>query len=158
MHYDRNIQTYRQTDLQTMSKEKLIVLLYQRMIEHFEVAEATAAGDRAEMTRRLNLAQRIVTELNGALDHSVGGAIAANLASIYDFVFREILEMQLDRDPAHAVNCRETLQPLLDAWSKVPPGTADREAAGRGQAGTESATSPQRPAPGAAEQRISISA
>jgi flagellar protein FliS len=145
-----------------MSREKLIVLLYERMIEHFEVAESTARSDRAEMSRRLNLAQRIVTELNGALDHSIGGAIAANLASIYDFVFREILEMQLDQNPAHAVNCRETLQPLLDAWSKVPPGSADREAAGRGRSGTESASAGQQPAPGprsnAPDRLISVSA
>ncbi len=122
----RGIQAYRRTDLQTIGKEKLIVLLYEKMIEHLDAAADAAADDRPEMTRRLNLAQRIVTELQNALDHAVGGDIADNLAALYDFVFREILQMQVDRDPAHAVNCREVLSPLLDAWSAIPPGTGDR--------------------------------
>ena len=70
MDYSRSIRTYQETDLQTMGKEKLIVLLYQKMLEHFSVAASVASEDRVEMSRRLGLAQRIVTELRGALDHS----------------------------------------------------------------------------------------
>jgi len=157
----RGIQAYRRTDLQTIGKEKLIVMLYEKMIEHLDAAAARAAEDRPEMTRRLNLAQRIVTELQNALDHSVGGEIADNLAAIYDFVFREILQMQVDRDPAHAVNCHEVLEPLLDAWSAIPPGTGDR--ALQPGSGTQPASAPAgQPAPGAQEpvatQSISFSA
>ncbi len=68
-----------------------------------------AATDRLEMSRRLGLAQRIVTELRGALDHAVGGEIAANLASLYDYVFHEILQMQLNQEPDHAENCQRVL-------------------------------------------------
>ncbi len=157
----RNIRTYRETDLQTMSKEKLIVLLYQKMLEHFSVASSVAGTDRPEMSRRLGLAQRIVTELRGALDHSVGGEIAENLAAIYDYVFHEILRMQVDQDPAHAENCHRVLNPLLDAWSSVPPGAGDRELRVRQQPGTETAgadpTAPaSEPAPG--ERLVSLSA
>lgn len=136
MNDDRNIRTYRETDLQTMGKEKLIVLLYQKMIEHFAAAAAAAGTDRPEMSRRLGLAQRIVIELRGALDHAVGGEIADNLASIYDYVFHEILQMQLNQESIHAENCQRALQPLLDAWSHITPGTGDRELHTRSQAGT----------------------
>lgn len=127
MTYDRNIQAYRETDLQTMGKERLIVLLYRKTLEHLAKAEDVAADDRVEMSRRLNLAQRIVSELRGALDHAVGGEIATNLDSLYGFVFNEILAMQVDRDAIHVANCREVLQPLLNAWSEIPAGSANRE-------------------------------
>jgi len=142
MTYDRNIQAYRETDLQTMGKERLIVLLYRKTLEHLDKAEAVAADDRVEMARRLNLAQRIVSELRGALDHAVGGEIAINLDSLYGFVFNEILAMQVDRDAVHIANCREVLQPLLNAWSAIPAGTGNRELTASD--GTESA-SPQTP-------------
>jgi len=161
MDYSRSIRTYRETDLQTMGKEKLIVLLYQKMLEHFSVAASVACEDRVEMSRRLGLAQRIVTELRAALDHSVGGDIAENLASLYDYVFHEILQMQIDQDPAHANNCHRILEPLCEAWSNVPPGAGDRELRVKYQPGTEPADPEQgTSAPDAApsERLVSISA
>ncbi len=161
MNYRRGIDTYRQTDMQTMGKEKIIVLLYEKMLEHFDAAAAASSLDRMEMSRRLGLAQRIVTELQGALDHSIGGDIAANLDALYNYLFREILAMQLDRDPDHASQCRRVIEPLLSAWSSIPPGTGDRELRNGHGAGTETANSmPETPAapliPG--ERLISISA
>jgi len=141
MTYDRNIQAYRETDLQTMGKERLIVLLYRKTMEHLVKAEVSATGDRVEMSRRLSLAQRIVSELRGALDHAVGGDIATNLDSLYGYVFNEILAMQVDCDPAHAVNCRQVLQPLLNAWSEIPAGAGNRQL--DASPGTEPASPPR---------------
>jgi flagellar protein FliS len=154
------IQAYRRTDLQSVGKEKLIVLLYQKMIEHLDRAAALAETDRPEMSRRLNLTQRIVTELQNALDFAVGGEIAENLSALYDFVFREILQMQVDRDARHAVNCREVLQPLLDAWQTIPPGVGERELHRRDQPGTDRANgeSTIRDESPSAEPSISVSA
>jgi flagellar protein FliS len=165
MTYDRNIRAYRETDLQTMSKEKLIVLLYRKMLEHLDAAAAAARGNRLEMARRLSLAQRIVSELRASLDHAIGGDVAANLDRIYDFVFDRILKMQVDRDPTHADECRRVLEPLLEAWAQIPSGSAERDAAD----GTDRASHPGTPAGAGTppvrddlaadrEQRISISA
>ena len=48
MNYRRGIDTYRQTDMQTMGKEKIIVLLYEKMLEHFDAAAAASSLDRME--------------------------------------------------------------------------------------------------------------
>lgn len=165
MNYGQNLQAYRETDLQTMSKEKLIVLLYRKMIEHLEVAIRVARSDRPEMARRLGLTQRIVVELRASLDHAVGGEVAENLDRLYEFLFDRILKMQVERDPAHAQDCLRVLRPLHEAWSQIPPGAAD--AARRGGDGMEHARSRSVPPvdSGAApntglesDQRISISA
>lgn len=160
MTYDRNIRAYRETDVQSMGKEKLIVLLYQKILEHLDVAARAANQDRVEMSRRLGLAQRIITELRAALDHSIGGEIADNLSAIYSYSFQEILAMQVDQDPSHAENCRRTLEPLLEAWQQIPPGSADRELGVASQQGTDPATSrPDNVSDGSpGKQMISLSA
>jgi flagellar protein FliS len=110
-----------------MSQEKMITLLYEKMLACFEQAEtALQRDDRITMVQRVNLAQRIVTELRNALNHEVGGEISRNLEAIYDFVFHENLEVLVDRDPAHLQNCVRVLTPLLEAWRQIPPGTAER--------------------------------
>jgi flagellar secretion chaperone FliS len=127
MYGNQGIRAYREADITSMSEEKMVVLLYEKMIEHFHAAEEAAqAKKRPEMTRRLNLPQRIVVELRNALDHAIGGEISRNLNSLYDFVFQEILSMILDQDPRHAIDCRRVLEPLLISWRQIPPGTADR--------------------------------
>lgn len=139
MYCSRGAEAYKQTDLQTMSKEKLIVLLYQKVLEHLTAAADHAGNDRSEMARRLGRAQRIVTELRGALDHSIGGEVADNLAALYEFAFSEILQMQVDKDPVHVANCKQVLLPLLEAWRNITPGTGERELHARQQSGTERA-------------------
>lgn len=140
MHGHRGVEAYRQTDLQTMGKEKLIVLLYQKVLEHLAAASGHAGTDRIAMARHLGLAQRIVSELRGALDHAVGGEVADNLSALYGFVFKEILAMQLDQDRVHVANCQQVLHPLLEAWRSIPPGTGERELQARKQCnGTKTA-------------------
>lgn len=128
---NHGIRAYQEADISSMGKEKMIVLLYEKMVSHFLAAENAAPRDRIAMTQRLGKAQRIVTELRGALDHEIGGAIADQLAALYDFVFQEILAMLVDRAPEHARNCQRVVGPLLAAWRQIPPGTADRYAAGQ---------------------------
>jgi flagellar protein FliS len=93
MYDPPSIRRYQEADVNSMGKEKMIILLYEKMITCFQQAEkALERDDRVAMASRVNLAQRIVTELRNALDHEIGGEIAANLESIYDYIFHENLQ------------------------------------------------------------------
>ncbi len=121
------VRRYRETDTNSMGPEKLIVLLYEAIVKHETAArQALQDNDMAELNRRLDLAQRIITELRGARDHSIGPDIAANLAPPYAYMFRENLDALLDRDVRHLDNVLKAVQPLLEAWRQIPPGTADQ--------------------------------
>lgn len=123
-------QRYREADISSMSREKILVLLYEKAIADIEdAAAALARDDRLTMNGKANHAMRIVTELRSALDHAAGGQIADNLDSLYDFVFRELLAFLVDRQPEHARNCTQVLTPLLDAWRQIPAGAAEAAAA-----------------------------
>ena len=175
MYGNQGAQRYRETDLATMSRERVVIMLYERMISDLEeAAVAIEAGDRSLFTQRINHSQRIVTELRGALDLAVGGEIARNLEAIYDFLFREHLSLLVDRQPGRARACADVLRPLLEAWRQVPQLAGEpggRPTASEANAGADPATrrpageglsSPPRPAvpedAGARPSLLSVSA
>lgn len=127
MYDSRSVRRYQETDVVSMSREKMIAALYEKMITCYRQAEeALEGGDRLTMNARVSRAQRIVTELRHALDHNIGGDITRNLESIYDYIFHENLHVLLDGDAGHLRNCRRVLTPLHAAWSQIPPGSAER--------------------------------
>jgi flagellar secretion chaperone FliS len=140
MYNNHGVQRYRETDINSMSKEKMIVLLYEKMQSDLVSAQkAIRSGDRVEMTKKINHSQRIVSELRGALDHSIGGEVSQNLESLYDFMFHEHLNVLVDQNEKHILNCLKVLDPLLEAWRKIPSGTADKAL---NPSGPETATEP----------------
>lgn len=147
-----SVQRYREADLGSMSPEKMVVALYERLCRDLEDARvAFAAGDRPTANNAVTHAQAIITELRNALDHQVGGEIAANLESLYEFTFQELLSVLVDTDPVHLENCIRVLTPLLDSWRQVPVGAGQEE--GRRQETDESASGPE-PAIGASESLV----
>ena len=120
------IQRYIEADIKSISPEKMLVLLYEKMANDLlEARLAIAAKNRIRMADRVTHSQQIITELRNALDHDIGGEISRNLEALYDFMFVEHLEILVDQDPVHIDNCLTVLSPLLDAWRQIPPGAAD---------------------------------
>ena len=121
------IRCYQETEVQTIGPEKLIVLLYEGLVRYLNQARAALVSrDMAAKARQINNAQAIVLELRNALDHEAGGTIAGNLAALYNYIFTENINALIDNDPRHIDNNLRVLQPLLDAWSRIPAGTAER--------------------------------
>ncbi|PID79876.1 flagellar export chaperone FliS [bacterium DOLZORAL124_64_63] len=143
MYGNHGVQRYKETNINSISREKMIVMLYERMqSDLLGAAKAIGADDRVEMTRLVNHSQRIVSELRGALDHTIGGEVSRNLESLYDYLFHEHLQVLVDQDEAHIRNSLRVLEPLLDAWRQIPSGTGDRAAMERAK-GTPISAGPE---------------
>lgn len=129
MYTNSGVQAYRETDVHSMSREKVIVLLYEKIVGNLNEARAAIErGDRVAMTQRANHSQHIISELRNALDHSIGGDISRNLEALYDFMFHQHLELIVDQDVVHIENCLRVISPLLEAWRAVPVGTGEQAA------------------------------
>ena len=127
MYSQLGVQRYKEADINSMSKEKMITLLFEKIESDLESAKSALAADNlVEMTNRVNHSSRIICELRGALDHDIGGDISRNLESLYDYMFHEHLDVIIDRDPVHLDQCLGVLRPLLDSWRKIPVGTGDQ--------------------------------
>lgn len=128
------VRKYLEADIQSISREKLLVLLYEKMVtDLLEARQAIEADDAIRMADRVTHSQQIIAELRSALDHSLGGEISQNLEALYDFLFTEHLGVLVDRDTVRIDNCLVVLKPLLSAWRQIPEGTADE--AGRPRVG-----------------------
>ena len=88
-----------QTAVSEASPVELIVLVYKRLLDNLRMAQkAMEEGkENAEyISRALDLIQK---GLAAALDHEKGGEIAQNLAALYDWSLREILQARLKNNP-----------------------------------------------------------
>ena len=164
MHYCSGTQRYRETDIGTMAPEKIIVMLYERVVRDLEQAlEAFQGGDRREVTRLVLHSQAIITELRGALDHTAGGEVAANLEDLYDWLFRQHLSLLADPRAAGLEDCLKVVAPLLEAWRTIPAGSAAEAARTRilrmeaAASGADPATRPGEPGGAPAPDRRPLS-
>jgi flagellar protein FliS len=129
MYEAMGIRRYQETAVQSVGPEKLVVLVYEALLRDLRQGyEAARDGEIVRMLGALKSAQGILVELRTSLDHEIGGEIARNLESLYDFMFHENLAAMVDHDPDHFRNNLRILAPLLHAWSQIPPGTAERAA------------------------------
>ncbi len=156
MYYD-GVRKYQESNVSTMSPERMIVMLYEGIVRHLEDARAAiAAGDIAARARGLDKARDIISELNHSLDLEVGGDIARNLSALYGFLGHELLEARISGRVEHVDNALRVIQPVLESWRAVKPGAADRARAESSPAGVEDgpelAAPPQTPSVDEAER------
>jgi flagellar protein FliS len=113
-------QVYRQTQTQTAAPGELVVMLYRGAIRF--VTGASEAIERKDIVGAHNdlvKAQAIIAELNATLDVERGGQVAANLARIYDYLYRRLIEANLRKDAQPAREVQGLLRELLPAWTTV---------------------------------------
>jgi flagellar protein FliS len=122
---DNALQTYARLAVETgvsgATPEMLIVMLYEGAILSLTRARAEMlAGDAAAKGRSISKAIGIVEEgLRGALDEKAGGEIAANLASLYEYMGHRLLQANLQDDTAALDEVCSLLRDLKVAWEDV---------------------------------------
>ncbi len=109
---------YMQSAILTASPEKLVQMLYERVIDL--VKEAISKIDDIE-SRNASLvrAEEIVLYLNSVLDMSKGGEISKNLRALYDFIYRQLIDGNINGDVEKLEIARDFLQEMLDTWKEA---------------------------------------
>jgi flagellar secretion chaperone FliS len=105
----------------------LVIMVYDGAIETLGKAAAQLrANDIAAKNASITRAIRIIDEgLRAPLDMRAG-EVAANLAELYDYMMRRILQGNVRNDPAMIEEVRDLLLDLKSAWDEL---------AARGKAG-----------------------
>ena len=110
---------YLSDSVATASPQRILVMLYDRLVLDLERAEnALAAGDRAEAGTQLKHAQDIVFELRESLrvDAWEGGP---RLAALYSWMITELVQAGVKADRNRVSACRQIAEPLRDAWRQA---------------------------------------
>ena len=116
----REYQSYKQTEIETASPGKLLLLLYDGAIKRLNQAkESLKQGAREECHEHLVRVQEILVELMLALDWKVGGEIAPRLHSLYDFMYRRLVDANVNQDSALIDEVIQLLCTLREGWSEA---------------------------------------
>jgi flagellar protein FliS len=111
---------YRQVQVSTASPGKLILLLYQGAIRAMKQAvDLIDKKDYEGKGNALIKAQDIIMELNLALDMNVGGEISRSLRQLYLYIYKRLVNANLDLNKDYILESIKIMTGLLDAWESA---------------------------------------
>ena len=123
---------YVKNAVMTASPEQLQLMLLDGAIRcATQGLEAIRAKDIEATFNSLDRAQRIVLELSNGLRRDVNPTLVDQMAALYDFIFRRLIDANLTRDPWSVEDALRILRHQRDTWALVieklkqdpPPGT-----------------------------------
>jgi flagellar protein FliS len=111
---------YQQTQVTTVDKGKLIVLLYDGAIKFMNQAkECAASGDISGKSSNINRTLDIIAELNQSLNLNEGGDIASNLRRLYLFWSDHLLQAKIKKDTKNIDEVIQMMTAINEAWNHV---------------------------------------
>lgn len=109
------------TGVATANNVELIMMLFDGLIESLSLARGHIQhGSITLKSKSLQRASRIVLGLQNALDHEKGGDLARNLADLYTYVVRRILDVNAYNDLEALDEIVSMMQEIRSAWQQVP--------------------------------------
>ena len=118
-NYSKN--QYRQVEISTADRGRLVVLLYEGAINFLRKAKNDVQeGDVEAKCNNITRAQDIIQELNNSLKMDEGGEIAGNLRSLYFFMERYLVKAKIERDGIKKMDeVIAMLSSLCDVWVEI---------------------------------------
>jgi len=111
---------YKKTSVETASKEQILLMLYQAAIKNCKKAiEAIDQKNIAKKGEYIGKMQDIVVELSNSLDFEVGGDVAKELASLYDYLLYSSTQANIKLENSHLEGCLKVLNTLYDGWTEA---------------------------------------
>jgi flagellar protein FliS len=106
--------------VETASPHRLIQMLFEGALER--IAQAKGAMAQNQIARKGELigkAVAIVGGLQGSLNDKEGGALAANLDGLYDYVIRRLSQANYENNPEYLDECGRLLGEIKTAWDAI---------------------------------------
>jgi flagellar secretion chaperone FliS len=137
--YGAYSQAYQKAAVNTVDQRKLILMLYDGAIKFLTHAvEKMEKQEHYEAHTNLIRGKSIIAELLSSLNLEHGGDIARNLQRLYAYMFNELIDANLNKEPERVQRVVHLLKELRTAWQNLKPGTAPNVP----QAGTAPAQAP----------------
>jgi flagellar protein FliS len=110
---------YASVTAHTASPQRLLTMLYDRLITDLAVAEASMrTADHENVSRRLTHAQDILLELWASLDVEIWPE-GAPLRALYLWMVNELMSSRAPAQPDRIAAVRQLVEPLRDSWKQA---------------------------------------
>lgn len=108
---------YKATSVQSASREKLLLMLYEGAIKFTKKAIiACEQKDIAERGLNVGRAYDIVSELNNTLNHKQAPDLCKNLEQLYMFITEQLVQANIKGDAKPLHDALKILEMLNSAW------------------------------------------
>lgn len=142
MSYANAIQSYQKQSASAAvdgaGPHRLISMLLSGAVERLVAAKrAIDTGNVPQKGERISAAMGIIDGLRSSLDEEKGGEIAQNLAALYDYMNRRLLEANVKNDTAIVDEVMSLLREINEAWSAIAPDKPAPAPAAKGYAASD---------------------
>ncbi len=111
---------YKQMQIKTASPGKLLLMLYQGAVKFMKLAKKNIKEGKIEASHKnIIKAQNIILELQSTLNKEQGGQIAVQLESLYDFIYRELIQANLNKNTKHLDNVIPLVEELFVTYKEI---------------------------------------
>lgn len=118
--YNQSLNTYKNQQVQTASREQLLILLYDGAIRFLNLAKQGKEQANVEQYHtNITKAQRILTEFMATLDVDLGGEVAQNLYRLYEYLHYQLLQASLKKDVTMVDEVLGHLRQLKTTWEEA---------------------------------------
>ncbi|HLG98434.1 MAG TPA: flagellar export chaperone FliS [Bryobacteraceae bacterium] len=120
----KGYQNYFDDEVLNASPVQLVQMLYRGVLDSIASARRhLRLGDIRSRSRSISKAIAILTELAGSLDSKQGGELSRNLAQLYDYVQRLLIQANIEQRDKPLVEAEQLVSKLAQAWDSF---TAER--------------------------------
>lgn len=118
--YSNGYQEYADSQVLTADPAKLVQMMYTGAIDAVsEARRALAAGDILLRSGKITKATEIINELALSLDHSQAPELCKNLAELYDYMCRRLIDANVGQIDSPLAEVQGLLNDLLLAWNEI---------------------------------------
>lgn len=118
----KRYQSYFEDELVDASPLKLVQLLYRGALDSIASARRyVRLGDIHARSRAITKAMLIVTELSRSLNAEQGGELSRNLAGLYAYVQKLLIQANFEQSEKPLEEAERLLEPLAEAWAALIP-------------------------------------
>src|SRR5579872_490746 len=116
----KRYQSYYEDELVDASPLKLVQLLYRGALDAMASARRfVRLGDIASRARAITKAMAIVTELSCSLNTEQGGEVSRNLAQLYGYVQKLLMQANFEQSEKPLEEAERLLETLAEAWAAL---------------------------------------
>lgn len=114
------LKQYQQSQIQTASPEKILIMLYDGAIQFLNKAiRGIENKDIQESHNNIIAAQRIITEFMNTLDVEAGGDVCKNLYSLYDYLHYRLVQANIQKNIEMLEEVLVHLKDLKATWEEA---------------------------------------
>jgi flagellar secretion chaperone FliS len=124
--HNHGYQSYFDNEVLAATPLQLIQMLYGAALDSIAAARRhLRLGDIRARSRAISKALRIVTELSACLRREPGGELSRNLAGVYGYVLRLLIEANIKQIESPLTEAEGLLSTLAEAWKLCTPVEAE---------------------------------